>query len=68
MSWFDGYLSILERMPTDRLGARRDVITALVERRRLGTPTTHADIESALVAACTTASTTAPHYEMHASS
>jgi hypothetical protein len=53
MSWFDGLLAILDRMPTERLTVMRDVIGALVERRRLsGEPAAHTDIESAIAAAC----------------
>ena len=68
MSWFDGLLSLLERMPTERLTVMRDVLNALVERRRQGTQPTHDDIESAVMAACAGAGSAACYSGVHSSS
>ena len=53
MSWFERFLPVIERLPTDRLALMRDIIGAMVERRRAGeVVVTHDDLQSALLHAC----------------
>lgn len=52
MSWFERLLPLLERVPTARLALMRDIINAIVERRRMSEQVAHDDLESAMVHAC----------------
>jgi hypothetical protein len=51
VTWFDRLVILLDRLPTQRLTLLRDIITALVERRRSEENPPFADLESALHAA-----------------
>ena len=51
MSWFERLLPLLAGLPTERLALMRDIINALVERRRTSAPT-HDNLESAVLYVC----------------
>ena len=55
MSWFERLLPLLDGLPTERLALMRDIINAMVERRRLvamASAPTHENLESALLSVC----------------
>jgi len=51
MSWFERLLPLLDGMPTERLALMRDIINAVVERRRSTAPA-HRNLESAVLYVC----------------
>lgn len=51
MSWFERLLPLLDNLPTERLALMRDIINAIVERRRTSAPT-HQNLESAVLYVC----------------
>ena len=52
MSWFERLLPMLHNLPTDRLALMRDIINAIVERRRAGEAVAHPDLRSAVLHVC----------------
>lgn len=52
MSWFERLLPLLHNLPTERLALMRDIINAVVERRRAGEPVAHPDLQAAVRYVC----------------
>ena len=53
MSFFERLLPVLDNLTTERLSVMRDIINAIVERRRAGA-VAHGDLESAVRYVCDT--------------